>query len=78
MPKNVPGSFTPLPTVKHSSGYQFQQRGGRVYVEDEEGNEITSIKPGKLQNTVNWEPIYLTARQLQTVAREWLAENLEA
>jgi hypothetical protein len=77
MSKPVAGSFTPLPTIKHSSGHQFQQRGARVYIEDEEGNEIDTITDNRLQAATSWQPVYLTTKQLQALATTWLADNLE-
>jgi hypothetical protein len=75
MARNIPGSFTPLPTVKHSSGYSFQQRGARVYIEDAEGNEVDTISDNRLQSATTFNPVYLTTRQLQALATTWLADN---
>jgi hypothetical protein len=69
--------FTPLPTVKHYSGYQFQQRGARVYIEDEDGNEIDTITDNRLQPATSFNPVYLTTAQLKRLASTWLADNTD-
>jgi hypothetical protein len=78
MSKPIRGHFTPLPTIKHSDGYQFQQRGARVYIEDEEGNEIDTITDNRLQAATSFQPVYLTTKQLTALAKTWLADNREA
>ena len=76
MAKNVPGHFIRRLTVEHSSGYKFQQRGSRVYIENDEGVEVDSITSNKLQSATSWEPVILTASQLENLAKIWLADNL--
>lgn len=72
MAKNIPGSFTVLPTIKHSSGYTFQQHGGRVHVTDEDG-QLTGdlgIYAGHPFGYV------LPIPTLRRMARQWLADNI--
>lgn len=69
--------FTPLPTVKHYSGYQFQQRGVRVYIEDADGNEVDTITNSTLLGATSFQPVYLTTTQLKRLATSWLAGNTE-
>ena len=76
MAKNIPGSFTVHPTVKHYSGYTFQQRGSRVYVEDEEGNEIADMGIGGSHGTMSSYDYVLPIPTLRRMAKQWLAENI--
>lgn len=72
MSKNIPGSFSIHPTIKHSSGYTFQQRGGRVHVTDENGELVgdPGIWAGHPTGYV------LPIPTLRRMARQWLAENV--
>ncbi|MDR6794393.1 hypothetical protein J2X12_002870 [Pseudarthrobacter oxydans] len=72
MAKNIPGSFTTHPTIKHSSGYTFQQNGGRVHVRDENGDLVGD--PGIYAG----HPIgyVLPIPTLRRMAKQWLAENI--
>jgi hypothetical protein len=72
MSKNIPGSFTTLPTVRHSAGYTFQQHGGRVYVTDGDGNQVgdMGIYAGHPFGYV------LPIPTLRRMAKQWLYENI--
>ena len=76
--KNIPGHFTPRPTVEWSGGYRFQQRGWRVYVEDTEtGEEVADFGPRWpwKDEPKTWNARYMTSKQLETAARAWLSGN---
>lgn len=63
--------FDQYPTIRHWSGYTFQQRGGRVYIEDE-GTEIDSITSNDLQATIG---LVLSFNELRKLAVTWLEDN---
>lgn len=68
-PKAAAMYFTELPTIKHFSGYTFQQRGGRVYVENEDGTEVDTISSGDLQEFPGKS---LTTSKLRKLAVTWM------
>lgn len=68
-PKAAAMYFTELPTIKHYSGYQFQQRGGRVYIENESGEEVDTISNWELQSFPGKS---LTTAKLRKLAVTWL------
>lgn len=68
-PKAAAQYFDTLPTIKHYSGYQFQQRGGRVYIENAEGEEVDSISSNELQQ---FPGKLLTTAALRKLAVTWL------
>jgi len=76
MSKNVPGSFTTHPTIKHSTGYSFQQRGGRVYVTDETGEMVGDLGIGGNHGSIFSYDYVLPIPTLRRMARGWLAENI--
>lgn len=70
-PKAAPIYFDTLPTIRHTSGYQFQQRGGRIYVENiETGEEVDSFSNSDLQQMNIGE--LLTVAKLRKAAVRWL------
>lgn len=69
-PKASPAYFETLPTVKHVSGYIFQQRGGRVYVDTEDEGVADTITSSDLQMGV-----WLTPAQLRKLAVRWMEDN---
>jgi hypothetical protein len=68
-PKAAKMYFTELPTIRHYSGYTFQQRGGRVYVENAEGEEVDTISSADLQEFPGQ---FLTTSKLRKLAVTWL------
>ena len=74
---NIPGHFTPRPTIEWSGGYRFQQRGARVYVEDmETGHEVADFGPRwPWPDHDTWHTRYLTSKQLEAAVRHWLSVN---
>lgn len=79
MSKQVPGSFSVWPTAQHSSGYQFQQRGGRVFVTLSDGDRnryVDSIGLDPSKGSMSSYDYALTPHKLQQLAKTWLAENI--
>lgn len=79
MSKNVPGYFSVWPTIQHSSGYRFQQRGGRVFVtltDGSESHDVDSIGIDDSKGSMSSYDYLLTPFKLQRLAKTWLAENV--
>jgi hypothetical protein len=54
------------------SGYTFRNQGGRIRVEDSEGNFVESITSTELQRGDK-----LTEKLLRRIANIWVKDNLE-